>query len=193
MPYIWVLNCYRSQWLRLLRVDNGQDIGPKDFDVETFAKKSMRCGRKLDTDGQYCWRWTGFNYGIDILVSCLNHRILLKRNTPSGNCHSIVAHQLQKHIVYQLTVTAASEANDKQPSYSSTTGIKHLSLRKDEEVCILTVDRKVSFPLYISCNFLLYTPEPPTSQGQPVADVAAAVDLQALAGPSVQYGLGIAI
>lgn len=188
LPQKWVLNFYRSQWLHLLKVDNGNDIGPKDLDVETFETKSMRCGRRLDTEGQYCWRWTGFNYGIDILVTCSDHRILLKRNTPTGNCHCVVAPQVRRNIIYRLTVTAVSSADDKPPC-TSTTGIKQQSLRKDEEVCVLTLDRKFTYPLYISCNFLLYTPEPATAQAPPVVDMAAAANSQPLAGPSAQNGM----
>jgi len=175
LPNGWLLNCYRSLWLHLLRLDNGQDIGPKDIDVEIFDKKSMRCGRKLDMEGQYCWRWTGFNYGIDIVVSCLNRRILLKRNIPSSNCHSVVAPQTRKHFVYRLTVVAASDLN--QSPLTQTTGIKHQSLRKDEEVCVLTVDEDINFPIYISCNFLLYTPHQDAPKGPPVADIAAAAGI----------------
>ena len=24
----------------------------------------MRCGRELDEENSFCWRWTGFNYGL---------------------------------------------------------------------------------------------------------------------------------
>ena len=24
----------------------------------------MRCGRELDEENSFCWRWTGFNYGV---------------------------------------------------------------------------------------------------------------------------------
>ena len=38
-------------------------------DSETvFAREAMRCGRLVDANRQLTWRWTGFNYGFDLLV-----------------------------------------------------------------------------------------------------------------------------
>lgn len=38
---------------------------------------------------QYCWRWVGYNYGVDILLTYVNNVIFIKRNTLSQpNPHS---------------------------------------------------------------------------------------------------------
>jgi len=165
-------------------VTSGQDVGPKDLDAETFDKESVRCGRKLDTEGLCCWRWTGFDYGIDLVVSCFNRRIFLKRKIPSSNCQSVVHLQPRKHLTYRLTVSAASDLH--QSPLTQTTGIKHHRLRKDKQVCVLRVERNISFPIYLSCNFLLYTPHPDAPNGPLVADIAAAgiKSHQPLPGPS---------
>ena len=31
----------------------------------------MRCGRELDEENSFCWRWTGFNYGLGFeMIDC---------------------------------------------------------------------------------------------------------------------------
>ena len=46
-----------------------------------FNRYSMRCGRILDIpNNDYCWRWTGFNYGVDLLMLFSNNQLMIKRN-----------------------------------------------------------------------------------------------------------------
>ena len=61
----------------------GSTSGPNPPSVvaSVFNKYSMRCGRILDIpNNDYCWRWTGFNYGIDLLMLFSNNQLMIKRN-----------------------------------------------------------------------------------------------------------------
>ena len=157
MPKRWMLPVYRSQWLQMLRIEQGQDKGPGGgFDSEILLREGLRCGRILKKDGPYCWRWTGYNYGVDLLVSFSSRLLIFKRNTMSQSCHGSVSLQTKRHVHYKLTVSTFNKLG--QTTYHRTTGIKKLSLGKDEEVIVMSVDRKVQFPLHISCNFLVFTP-----------------------------------
>lgn len=46
----------------------------------------------------------------------------------------------------------------RQITYSQTSGIKHLTLMKGEEVVLLTFDKDLTFPLIISANILYTSP-----------------------------------
>lgn len=54
---------------------------------------------------QYCWRWTGFNYGFDLLVTYTNRFIIFKRNTLSQPCGGAVSLQPRRHLAYRWAFT----------------------------------------------------------------------------------------
>jgi len=63
----WLLPLYRERWLTMLRVEQGADNGPPcDSGLDCT---SLRCGRKLLQDIDYCWRWNGYNFGLDLLIT----------------------------------------------------------------------------------------------------------------------------
>lgn len=105
-------------------------VSPHEANKEEFELSSMRCGRKLTKDGdvsrivslllvlpycvcvcvcvnlilfssQYCWRWTGFNFGFDLLVTYTNRFIVFKRNTLSQPCGGAVSLQPRRHLAYR--------------------------------------------------------------------------------------------
>lgn len=90
LPPDWLTSVYKSQWFAMLRTEHDNDNGPQDANKEEFESSSMRCGRKLTKDGDYCWRWTGFNFGFDLLVTYTNRFIVFKRNTLSQPCGGAV-------------------------------------------------------------------------------------------------------
>lgn len=106
-------------------------ISPQELNRDEFELSSMRCGRKLSKDGdvsgpitflftcvftvdvlikfiflfsQYCWRWTGFNFGFDLLVTYTNRYIVFKRNTLSQPGGGAVSLQPRRHLAYRSVV-----------------------------------------------------------------------------------------
>lgn len=69
LPTSWLLKLYREQWLCMLRIEHSLDTGPKNLVIEHMNKHGFRCGRLLLFDSDHCWRWNGFNFGMDILVT----------------------------------------------------------------------------------------------------------------------------
>ncbi|TSM12515.1 Germ cell-less protein-like 1 [Bagarius yarrelli] len=96
----WLSRIYKQQWFAMLRTEHDNDIGPQEANKEEFEQNSMRCGRKLNKDGDYCWRWTGFNYGFDLLVTYTNRFIMFKRNTLSQPCSGSVSLQPRRHLAF---------------------------------------------------------------------------------------------
>ncbi|XP_062913315.1 germ cell-less protein-like 1 isoform X2 [Mobula hypostoma] len=154
----WLAAVYKQQWFAMLRTEQDNDLGPKEINKEMFEMHSMRCGRKLAKDGDYCWRWTGFSFGFDLLVTYTNRFIIFKRNTLSQSCSGAVSLLPRRNIAYRLRL-ASFDSNGKVIC-SRSAGYQILSLEKDQEQIVLNLDsRLLMFPLYICCNFLYTSPE----------------------------------
>ena len=78
VPDSWMSSTYYARWMTLLRLDCGIDKGPQNLDEETFDRECLRCGQTLNTDGQHIWRWTGFNSGLDLIITYDNYRLTMK-------------------------------------------------------------------------------------------------------------------
>ncbi|TWW66017.1 Germ cell-less protein-like 1 [Takifugu flavidus] len=157
LPPDWLTSVYKSQWFAMLRTEFDNDNGPHEANKDEFERSSMRCGRKLTKDGDYCWRWTGFNFGFDLLVTYTNRFIVFKRNTLSQPCGGAVSLQPRRHLAYRLRL-ASFDSRGKLVC-SRSTGYQLLTLEKDQEYVVMNLDsRLLSFPLYVCCNFLYTSP-----------------------------------
>ncbi|XP_075901043.1 germ cell-less protein-like 1 isoform X1 [Nelusetta ayraudi] len=157
LPPDWLTSVYKNQWFAMLRTEFDNDNGPHDANKEEFELSSMRCGRKLTKDGDYCWRWTGFNFGFDLLVTYTNRFIVFKRNTLSQPCGGAVSLQPRRHLAYRLRL-ATFDSRGKLLCGRSTS-YQLLTLEKDQEYVVMNLDsRLLSFPLYVGCNFLYTSP-----------------------------------
>ncbi|KAF6725935.1 Germ cell-less protein-like 1 [Oryzias melastigma] len=157
LPHEWLTAMYKNQWFAMLRTEFENDNGPQEANKDEFELNSMRCGRKLSKDGDYCWRWTGFNFGFDLLVTYTNRFIVFKRNTLSQPCGGAVSLQPRRHLAYRLRL-ASFDSRGKLVC-SRSTGYQRLTLEKDQEYAIMNLDsRLLSFPLYVCCNFLYTSP-----------------------------------
>ncbi|KAM9266367.1 germ cell-less protein-like 1 [Morus bassanus] len=163
IPSEWLCSVYKQQWFAMLRAEQGNDIGPQEINEEELEGNSMRCGRKLAKGGHYCWRWTGFNFGFDLLVTYTNGFIVFKRNTLDQPCSGSVSLQPRRNIAFRLRV--ASFDSSGKVTCSRTTGYQILTLQKDQEQVVMNLDsRLLIFPLYICCNFLYTSPEKTTDR-----------------------------
>lgn len=167
-----LLPIYRQQWQHMLAVEHGQDLGPKQetVSVEQFDQLSMRCGRIIKKDAEYCWRWTGFNFGVDLLVTFTNRLIILRRNTGTHPVTASVSFQNSRNIMFRIRVVSFDSQG--QILYQKTGELTPLSLHKDEEIVVLNIDRHAPFPMQIGVNVLCVTPP------QPVVETAESLSLQ---------------
>nr|XP_025873563.1 germ cell-less protein-like 1 [Vulpes vulpes] len=162
----WLSSVYKQQWLAMLRAEQDSEVGPQEINKEELEGNSMRCGRKLAKDGEYCWRWTGFNFGFDLLVTYTNRYIIFKRNTLNQPCSGSVSLQPRRSIAFRLRL--ASFDSSGKLICSRTTGYQILTLEKDQEQVVMNLDsRLLIFPLYICCNFLYISPEKRTENNHP--------------------------
>ncbi|XP_065670716.1 germ cell-less protein-like 1 isoform X2 [Hydra vulgaris] len=156
VPQNWLLPVYQSQWKSMLSVYNGEDTGPKQIVEDLFYKQACRCGRILETDTRYCWRWTGlFSFGIDIILIYNNRTKILsvKRNTYSQPCNFAVCLQSQRAVVLRLKAFTIKINGEELKALD--TGILLWNFHTDEELPLLTLDDTWTFPVFVSTRFLL--------------------------------------
>lgn len=170
IPWSWLSPLYRQQWLSMLRVEQSLDIGPKTIDPNVFSSNGLRCGRLLLRDTDHCWRWNGYNFGLDLLVSYCSQSpktIALRRNVQSQRCTSAVSFSPSRHIIFRMHVASVNEKG--HITLQMSTGNMPLVFGKEEERVILSIDNassngdqfnkcgnwNSSFPLLIAATFQL--------------------------------------
>ncbi|XP_033119647.1 germ cell-less protein-like 1 [Anneissia japonica] len=157
IPPSWILPVYKQQWQNMLCVEQGQDKGPSESELmpEHFKKYAMRCGRIISKEGEYCWRWTGFNYGVDLLVTFCKRQVIFKRNTNTHPVSNSVSLQPNRKVMFQVSVTSYNSQGHSK--YTKSSGLQYLDLKKDEEVVVLEMDSVAEYPIQISVYYLCYS------------------------------------
>ncbi|XP_065071830.1 germ cell-less protein-like 1 [Rhopilema esculentum] len=155
IPKEWLLSLYEEQWNRMLNVYNGSDQGPIEVPRDVFEKFACRCGRILEKNSRYCWRWTGFSCGIDIIVTYdnRNRSLSIKRNTYSQPCNSAICMQSQRAVALRFklftTNDSGAEVNCKD------TGLLHMMLKTDEEAPLFQLNENWTFPVFVSARIMI--------------------------------------
>lgn len=151
----WIQPYFEHQWKKMLHIEQGRDEGPEEVpDEAVFQKNCFRCGRVLPVEGEYCWRWVGYSYGIDLLISFAHNMITMKRNAHSQPCPSAVSLHPLRNIAYRMKVSSVDDRG--RIIAEKSTGIKRHSLSKDSEHMVLHLsDKTFMFPLYISMNIMI--------------------------------------
>ncbi|KAK7498513.1 hypothetical protein BaRGS_00010173 [Batillaria attramentaria] len=126
----WLEPFFSHCWTHHLMIEQAVDKGPQRVSEEEFLEKSMRCGRILIQEQDYCWRWVGYNFGMDLLLTCRNRVLMMKRNGGSRQFDGLISQQLQRHVMIRLSL-AVMRKKDPSPVVHST-GIKTLTLVPDE-------------------------------------------------------------
>ncbi|TGZ37099.1 Protein germ cell-less, partial [Temnothorax longispinosus] len=138
-PPDWLHGAYREQWLHLLRVDGNKDRGPAQMTEKEFSKECFRCGRCVEKPSEYIWRWKAFHYGLDLLMTLDTTSLRIKRNHRLDFCLFLLNEQRQvKHV--------------------QDSRMLRLCLRRNTEHEIMTLDKQLCYPLYVSVNMQLVTP-----------------------------------
>ncbi|XP_023346472.1 germ cell-less protein-like 1 isoform X2 [Eurytemora carolleeae] len=108
IPNSWLSSVFYTRWMSLLRIDSGIDKGPSNLSEETFNRECYRCGRILQVDGQHMWRWTGFNSGMDLIITYENYRLTLKRSGLSDH-EALLSNHGSRNISYRVTVLSLND------------------------------------------------------------------------------------
>lgn len=115
----------------------------------------VRCARVLDDITYQKWRWTSFNFGVDIvLISEL--KVLSIRRHHRTEPERLLSFHAKRHMLVRITLYSIND--QRQVTHSQSTDITYMTLDKNEEVPIMYFDSELVFPIMISVNILCTTP-----------------------------------
>lgn len=82
VPVDWLHPPLLRAWNAMLNFDLSMDVGCSDYETDTFLSGCNRCGRYLATEtaAGLRWRWTGFSYGLDLVMVVERRSLLIRRN-----------------------------------------------------------------------------------------------------------------
>ncbi|KXJ72310.1 protein germ cell-less-like [Aedes albopictus] len=166
IPVEWMHEPLFQQWNSMLLVDQTLDKGPKDVDEKLFLESCIRCGRTLPENEYLKWRWTGFNFGLDLILISDTKTLRVKRHHRTENERLL---SLQVKRQFQIRVSVASLNDLRQIKHQQTTAIQSVSLDKNEEAMLIMFDKELTYPLLISVNMLVVSPprtSPPSTPAQ---------------------------
>ncbi|KAH8405775.1 hypothetical protein KR215_008409 [Drosophila sulfurigaster] len=156
IPKEWLYKHIHSHWDALLRIDHSQeDGGLQQLDNEQFFENCMRCGRMLLEPGYQKWRWTGFNYGMDLILIMDSRRLNIRRHHRHEH-ERVLSLQTRRKFMIRTTVTSINA--QRQPVFTQSSEITTLNLEKNEEVSLMVLDPKLVHPLLISINMIVVMP-----------------------------------
>lgn len=156
LPKSWFFAPLLKQWSSMLSIDESLDRGPsEDCDESAFYAGCLRCGRTLQEEGFQKWRWTGFNFGLDLVLITDSRILSIKRHHRTEH-EKLLSMQVKRNFLIRVTVASLNEL--RQVKHKQCTGIRPLSLEKNQEVQLMTMDQDLEYPLLISVNLLICSP-----------------------------------
>lgn len=166
VPDSWMHRVYRDLWRTLLLVDQGVDRGAEEtadaLEEAAFDRRSVRCGRTLHASGAgqtHMWRWTGFNLGLDLIVTLdAKLNLTLKRNhvsalSPGGGEHeALLDVRKWRRVAYKVSAACVNE--QRQVVQVASSGLKVATLARNGSHIMLKLEEgKVKYPLLLAFNF----------------------------------------
>lgn len=171
IPVEWMYEPLFQQWNSMLLIDQSLDKGPKDVDEKLFLETCIRCGRTLPENEYLKWRWTGFNFGLDLILISDTKTLRVKRHHRTEN-ERLLSLQVKRQFLIRVSLTSLNDL--RQIKHQQTTPIQTISLDKNEEAMLIMFDKELTYPLLISVNMLVVSPprtnaNSPSTTGSPTA------------------------
>jgi hypothetical protein len=155
IPHEWIEPHFSRNWLYTIYIDQEPlshefEITPDDFD-----KQCARFGRILAEDSPATWRWVGFNYGIDLLISHTSRTLTLKRNTLHmySPFKGLLSQKATYRVYYVMKIVQLDSFGTEK--WSTQTSLTCVDLNRNEEKFVLTIDSTVKYPVLL--NFRIVT------------------------------------
>lgn len=82
VPHAWLYAPLLKVWNSTLRFDQSMDRGLSESSADLFRRTCNRFGRYLESESPagLRWRWTGFSYGLDLVMVVERRSLLVRRN-----------------------------------------------------------------------------------------------------------------
>lgn len=155
IPKSWLQPEILEQWYATLRINQNVDIGPKKCADKLFLNDCLRCGRVVKHDTKQMWRWTGFHFGLDVVVITDSNTLWVKRNH-RPEIEQMLSFQVNRNLIIRVTV--ASIDDQLRIRHIQSTGIESITCTRNEEIPLLIFDKELKFPLLVSVNLMLTSP-----------------------------------
>ncbi|XP_058832194.1 protein germ cell-less-like [Topomyia yanbarensis] len=179
IPSEWLNEPLFQQWNSMLLIDQSLDKGPKEVDDKLFLDTCIRCGRTLPENEYLKWRWTGFNFGLDLILISDTKTLRVKRHHRTEN-ERLLSLQVKRQFLIRVSVASLNEL--RQIKHQQTSAIQSIALDKNEEAMLIMFDKELTYPLLISVNMLVVSPSRksanPAIVGSPTAGPSTARPLK---------------
>ncbi|KAH7729599.1 BTB/POZ domain containing protein [Aphelenchoides avenae] len=103
IPQQIIDRCILDSWNAMLVNEELLNPVTDNMTDDFFYNHCMRVGRII-REPQKCWRWLGFNYGVDILVNYNNGTLVVKRNCLSQSTANSVRLVQQVMLHYRFVI-----------------------------------------------------------------------------------------
>ncbi|XP_053679747.1 protein germ cell-less [Anopheles nili] len=151
IPVDWLYKPLMHQWNSVLTIDQSLD---KQIQCEdrVFLESCIRCGRTLPENIPHKWRWTGFHYGLDLLLLSDTRSLRIRRHQRTEN-ERLLSLRVSRQFLVRVSLASLNEL--RQIKHMQTTSILSISLEKNEDAQLVVFDRELTFPLLVSVNLML--------------------------------------
>ena len=164
IPHAWIERHYFRNWMHMIYIDQSPLSNDFEINKSDFNENCARYGRALAEDSPATWRWVGFNYGIDLLVSHTNRSLTLKRNnqTPMQNpllqedspYKGLISQKATQRIYYVMKVVQLDSFGVEK--WSKENELKCIDLNRNEERLVLKIDPSVEYPILLNFRVIAH-------------------------------------
>uniref|UniRef100_A0A8W7PHM7 BTB domain-containing protein n=1 Tax=Anopheles coluzzii TaxID=1518534 RepID=A0A8W7PHM7_ANOCL len=154
IPIEWLHKPLMQQWTNVLTIDQSLDK-PIACEDRVFLESCIRCGRILNENVLHKWRWTGFHFGLDLLLSSDTRSLRIRRHHRTEN-ERLLSLRVARQFLVRVSLASLNEL--RQIKHQQTSPILSISLEKNEETQLVVFDRELTFPLLVSVNMMLVAP-----------------------------------
>lgn len=102
IPLYWLNDPIMQHWDSVLKFDQCYDNGPKECDKELFHDNCIRWGRILNLCDIQKWRWTGFNFGLDLILITDTKLLSIKRHHRAEQ-ERLLSFQMKRQFLIRYT------------------------------------------------------------------------------------------
>ncbi|EFO92990.1 CRE-GCL-1 protein [Caenorhabditis remanei] len=136
-------------WMSLL--ENEETQKALEIDDDEFFSRCIRLGRSLDVFPK-CWRWVGYNFGIDLLLHVNDYSVSIKRNCLNQKAPYSVNLKTKQVLHYRLVICESSG----RICFDS--GRTTWEMKPDEAKTVCRMNEDISTPISVHFQYLIHKP-----------------------------------
>ncbi|PAV90268.1 hypothetical protein WR25_14274 [Diploscapter pachys] len=141
-----------DQWKMMLQNEEDPTL-IKKLSSHDFTLNSVRCGRVVEEFNK-CWRWLGYNNGVDINVYINERALGIRRNCVNSPYSTNMS---SERTVHYRIIIANSEGE-----LICDTGDKSATLQKNESMQVCVLPHNVKLPITVHISYLTSMPPQPS-------------------------------